>query len=184
MSQIELVIIIQIVIQTSHHQFRDSKQTDKVIIDLATRFFSFKMKSLLVYLLNEANIYVRKTYQSKKEQKILRKDKKQFVQETVQKVIQKVPQKEDQKENQKEDQIQNQKENQKETQKKDRKVSSKNSFDKVRKCKKSERYAKNLLRDKIYRDYDFFKKIKLALSLSKKDKFKESLLFDQFQCQC
>jgi hypothetical protein len=57
--------------QNSHDQFRDSKQIDKTIIDLATRPFSSQMKILLIQLLNETIRFVKETHESKKNQKIL-----------------------------------------------------------------------------------------------------------------
>jgi len=63
-SQKELVSITRLVTQNSHDQFRESKQIDKSVVDLATRAFSKEVRNLLVKILNEANEQVREAHES------------------------------------------------------------------------------------------------------------------------
>lgn len=49
----------------SHDQFRDAKQTDKVVFDLATKLLFPEIQKVLVRLLNKANKTVKETYKSK-----------------------------------------------------------------------------------------------------------------------
>jgi hypothetical protein len=67
------VTILRLSLQNSHDQFRESKQVDKSVVDLATRAFSDEVKSLLVDLLNEGNRQVREAHQSLEGQRLLAK---------------------------------------------------------------------------------------------------------------
>lgn len=51
-------------IENSHDQYREAKQTDEAVIDLATRSFSPEVQKLIVQLLNEANKYVLEAHQT------------------------------------------------------------------------------------------------------------------------
>lgn len=62
-------------IKNSHDQYRDAKQTDKTVIDLVIRFFSFEVQNLFVSLLNEANTFVQEAHDRERGREIIaRKD--------------------------------------------------------------------------------------------------------------
>lgn len=60
-----------------HDQFRDAKQTDKAVFNLATGFFSPEVQAIVVELLNKANKVVREAHESQRGAKIL-KGKRHF----------------------------------------------------------------------------------------------------------
>lgn len=65
MSQWEPVYGIRVFTQNSYNIYRNSKHTNKVVFDLATRLLSFVVQDLLVRLLNKANFCVKEAYDSK-----------------------------------------------------------------------------------------------------------------------
>ena len=71
-SQTELVLVVRVMTKNSHDQYRDSKQTDKAVVDLATRSFSSEVQNLLVDLLNESNKYVKEAHESQRGHEILK----------------------------------------------------------------------------------------------------------------
>jgi hypothetical protein len=69
------VLVIRLLTQNSHDQYRDAKQTSKAVLDLTTRSFSSNVQRLLVDLLNEANIYVKEAHEFQKSQLLLEEKK-------------------------------------------------------------------------------------------------------------
>lgn len=63
--------VIRLLTKNSHDQYRDSKQTDKAVLNLATKSFSTDVQNLLVQLLNDANVDVKEAHDSQYEQEIL-----------------------------------------------------------------------------------------------------------------
>ena len=66
------MLVVRVVTKNSHDQYRDSKQTDKAVVDLATRSFSSEVQNLLVDLLNESNKYVKEAHESQRGHEILK----------------------------------------------------------------------------------------------------------------
>ena len=66
------MLAVRIVTKDSHDQYRDSKQTDKAVVDLATRSFSSEVQNLVVDLLNESNKYVKEAHESQRGHEILK----------------------------------------------------------------------------------------------------------------
>lgn len=56
--------IIRLITANSHYQFREYRQLDKSVLDMATRSFTPPVQELLVKLLNEANTEVKKVHSS------------------------------------------------------------------------------------------------------------------------
>ena len=81
-SQKQPVLIIRTIVLNSHDQYRDSKQTDKAVIDLATRSFSTEVKNLLVDLLQESNEEVRMAHESHRGQVLLAKESQAVLEQT------------------------------------------------------------------------------------------------------
>ena len=71
-SQTEPVLVVRVVTKNSHDQYRDSKQTDKAVVDLASRSFSSEVQNLLVDLLNKSNKYVKEAHESQRGHEILK----------------------------------------------------------------------------------------------------------------
>lgn len=63
-SQQHKIIVIRLITQNSHDQYRDSKQIDKTMLDLTIRSFSSQVQNLIVKLFNEVNDQVRKAHKS------------------------------------------------------------------------------------------------------------------------
>ena len=70
-------MIIRLVVEVSHDQFRGYRQMDKSIPDLATRSFSSEVRNLLVKLLNEANSGVREVHESESGKRLIAKGAKE-----------------------------------------------------------------------------------------------------------
>lgn len=54
-----------------HDIYRDLRQTDKAVINLATRSFSAEVQKLLVMLFNKANAQVQEAHESQYGQEVL-----------------------------------------------------------------------------------------------------------------
>ena len=63
--------MIRLITQNSHDQYRDSKQVDKAVFDVATRSFSIEIQELIVKLLNEANPQIQEAHASIRGQQML-----------------------------------------------------------------------------------------------------------------
>lgn len=55
----ENVLIIWIFKKKFHDQYRDAKQADKTVIDIATQSYFHEIRQLLIFLLQKINVYVK-----------------------------------------------------------------------------------------------------------------------------
>ena len=55
---------MRFIVKNSHYIYREAKQMEKLVLDMATRFFSSPVRHLFVALLNKGNKEVRKAHKS------------------------------------------------------------------------------------------------------------------------
>ena len=72
MSQKEIVQIIRLLIKNFHDQYRNAKQTNKTVLNLAIRSFFVEIKQFLIRFLNEINLYVQKIHMSHRDVSMLK----------------------------------------------------------------------------------------------------------------
>lgn len=77
------MIIIRVIVFNFHHQYRDFKQTNKTIMNLAIRAFSFFVKKFLIRLLNEINVHVLKIRNNERNQTLLQKKNEFFIENMI-----------------------------------------------------------------------------------------------------
>lgn len=63
-SQRNAIYVTRLLTHNSHNTYRDSKQTDKAVYDLATQSLSSAVQGLLVSFLNKANVWVKEAHNS------------------------------------------------------------------------------------------------------------------------
>ena len=56
--------IIRLLIKKSHDQYRNTKKTNRTILNLAIKSFFVEIKQFLLRFLNKINLYVQKTHMS------------------------------------------------------------------------------------------------------------------------